>query len=535
MRAGTWIVAGLILLGLGLGVLFVWNAPTAAQAPARRTTVVVPYTEYEWWLFRWEDNFFACQILTDHEGYPTIKEVSKACGAELATAWWDTPACKPEKPCQGYYVYFVASTPKQREMVVELPPPVAWISLEGCDPLPPENLCPIMPTLVITAEEPLPDQQIVSIQGIYDGDEFTCDGSTCALQMRATPVQGITVEFWANSSYGDSSNRFVAQVRVLDSGVSAAPEAAASGGAGFYVDVISAQWRGQALTSCAKIWEAFPPVGEPPNWLKTPDHFEMMASGDPYFYLAGRLISQGLVDASTCPNHGLMPNGYADACGLETARPVVEDWQNQFDQRIIQAGKDTGVPAQIMKNLFAQESQFWPGMYRVPFEFGLGQITDSGADPIFIWNPEFFQQFCPLVLSSEACAGGYLSLTSDQQALLRGALALQARADCADCPAGIDLTNVYFTVSLFANTLQANCAQVARTIFTATGEMAGRVATYEDLWKLTIANYHAGPGCTSFAIHQGWQMSGKLTWDDVATRFTEPCLGVVPYVNEIAR
>jgi hypothetical protein len=97
------------------------------------------------------------------------------------------------------------------------------------------------------------------------------------------------------------------------------------------------------------------------------------------------------------------------------------------------------------------------------------------------------------------------------------------------------LTNTFFTVSLFANTLQANCAQIARTIFTATGQMAGRLATYEDLWRLTIANYHAGPGCVSFAIHQAWQTAQTLSWDVVSTRFTEPCQGVVPYVEQIAR
>ena len=113
------------------------------------------------------------------------------------------------------------------------------------------------------------------------------------------------------------------------------------------------------------------------------------------------MISQGLVDVSSCPDGGLLPNGYADACGLEKARPIVEEWQNQFDQRIIDVGKETGVPAQLMKNLFAQESQFWPGMFRVPYEFGLGQITDQGTDAIFMWNPIFFQQFCPLMLYCE--------------------------------------------------------------------------------------------------------------------------------------
>jgi hypothetical protein len=319
-------------------------------------------------------------------------------------------------------------------------------------------------------------------------------------------------------------------VRVVDTGVSPQP-----GGGGWYVDVVSSQWRGTPLASCARIWEAFPPIGTPPNWLATPDRFELLATEEPYYYLAGRLISQGLVDASECASSGLLPNGYADVCGLEKARPIVEEWQNQFDNRIIEVSKETGVPAQLMKNLFAQESQFWPGMYRVPFEFGLGQITERGTDTILIWNPTFFQQFCPMILSEETCAGGYLDLSQQNQSIIRGALALQARADCKDCPEGIDLTDVNFTVSLFANTLLANCAQISRSVYTATGMMAGRVATYEDLWRFTIANYHAGAGCVSFAIHQAWGFTEQLTWQEASTRFTEPCNGVVPYVEQITR
>jgi hypothetical protein len=317
---------------------------------------------------------------------------------------------------------------------------------------------------------------------------------------------------------------------VIDTGPSPDP-----GGQGWYVDVISSQWDGTPLASCAGIWEAFPPVGEPPSWLATPDHFELLASEEPYYYLAGRLIVQGLVDVSTCQGGGLLPNGYADACGLEKSRPVLAEWQNQFDQRINKVSSETGVPAQLMKNLFAQESQFWPGVFRVPFEFGLGQITERGADAVLIWNTDFYNQFCTLVLSQEACDQGYLGLSSDDQAILRGALALQASADCPDCPTGIDLSNVNFTVSLFANTLVANCAQVARSIYTATNSMAGRVATYEDLWKLTIANYHAGPGCTSYAIHSAWQDLDSLAWENVAPTFTEACKGVVPYVDQITK
>jgi len=532
MRPARRVTCALGMLVILLGILLDGVNVAQAQEPERKTTIIVPYTEYEWWLINWSDNVIRCRVLTSQEGLPSLEDVGAYCGQELVNEWQTTTLCDPEKinKCTGVYLFLAATTPKEKELIIDLPPALVLVTLEGCSPTPPTNLCSTLPTLVLTGDEPLPNQSILSIQGTFDGEPFYCDGSICQIPLRITPVQGSTVDFWANSSYGDSSEHFTAQVRVIDTGVSPEPN-----GGGWYVDVISSQWQGTPLASCARIWEAFPPIGEPPAWLSSPDHLELLASEEPYYYLAGRLISQGLVDVTECPNGGLLPNGYADVCGLEKARPIVSEWQNQFDQRIIDVGKATGVPAQLMKNLFAQESQFWPGMYRVPYEYGLGQITDQGTDAILIWNSAFFQQFCPLILLESACQGGYLSLSADNQAILRGALALQAKADCEDCAVGIELNDTPYTVSLFANTLLANCAQVSRTIYTATNQMAGRVASYEDLWKLTIANYHAGPGCVSYAIHQSWQAADSLSWDAVSTYFTEPCKGVVPYVEQITR
>ena len=120
------------------------------------------------------------------------------------------------------------------------------------------------------------------------------------------------------------------------------------------------------------------------------------------------------------------------------------------------------------------------------------------------------------------------------QAILRGALAVQAKADCIDCPTGIDLTNVDFSVSLFAETMKANCQQVGQLVFTATKQHPGVVSNYEDLWRFTIANYHAGPGCVSYALHTAWERSGVLDWEEVSQHFTETCQGVVQYVEKIA-
>lgn len=516
------------LLMFLVAAIWVPGISAAAQSSARVTTLIVPYTEYEWWLMSWSESQLVCQILIDHEGLPTLNDVSQACGDEIADAWANTPTCKNPFGCKGVYMHLIGSQAQEREVLVELPEPEIWVSLEGCTLQSPENRCSEIPTLVLTGTEPLPNERITAIQGSLDGEPFYCLGDICKIPLHPTPVLGSRLEFWADSSYGDVSQVFTAQIRIIETGVTESPDTE-----GWYVDVISSQWQGTPLASCARIWDAFPPVGGLPEWLMTPDEPVLLASEEPYYYLAGRLIIQGMVDVSNCSSGGLLPNGYADTCGLEQARPLLLEWQNQFDQRIIEVAKLTGIPAQLMKNLFAQESQFWPGVFRVPYEYGLGQLTDNGVDSIFLWQPDFYSQFCPLVLHEEACNRGYLSLDEESRAILRGALALQAKVDCPECEAGIDLSQTNFSVSLFANTLQANCAQVSRTVFTATNSSPGMVATYEDLWRFTIANYHAGPGCTAYAIHQTWLNTGRLTWEDAIDYFTDPCRGVIPYVEKI--
>jgi len=508
----------------------------SAQASDRQTTIVVSYTEYEWWLIRWADNHIVCKIISDHEGLPTGKEVLRSCGEDLYYEWISTPPCKKiakggsdTSTCSGYYFHLASLNNTTREVIIDLPSPIVWIDLKDCDALQDSNLCRTMPYLVLIGEEPLPNETIVAIEGTYAGEPFYCESDICNIPLRPTAPQGVVVEFWGLSSYGDKTDLYKAYVRVVDSGVTTTP-----GAGGWYVDVLSTQWLGGSTAVCAQTWEAFPPAGELPSWLQTPEHPEVLASDGAYFYLAGRLIAQGVVDASACPSGGLLPNGFADTCGLEKSSELIEVWQNQFDESLIDVAGETGVPAQLMKNLFAQESQFWPGMFRVRWEFGLGQLTANGAETILLWNPTFFDQFCPLVLSEDNCAKGYLGVTPENQAILRGALALQVNADCPDCLTGVDLTNVYFSMPLFANILRSNCDQVAQIIFNATGERAGAVSSYEDLWRYTIANYQAGPGCVSFAIHMGWRSAeGWLTWENVASNFTETCKGVVPYVNKI--
>lgn len=525
------VVSLLILLAvLAPGYQAVHAAGNTGGTP-RQVKVVTPYTGYKWWVIRWSDNSILCTLTIDHEGMPTGNEVYDSCGRNVWLEWSSTPSCSPADgnvaSCLGVYLYLVGSAPAEKTTLVEYPPAVVWISLSNCPGAGAGILCDELPILQFTGEEPLPGEQIVAIHGVYNEGTFSCAGSTCLIPASPTPLRGVDVEFWAESSFGDTSPHYTAQVRVLDSGV------ASGGSAGWYVDILSTQWQGQAQPICAQIWDTFAPIGNGPDWLATPPLVELMASEEPYQYLAGRLIAQGVVQAENCPSGGLSPNGYADTCGLEAALSLVHEWQNRFDPQIVKVANEMNLPGQLMKNIFAQESQFWPGVFKDPKEFGLGQLTDYGAETLLIWNTAYYKQFCPTVLDATSCKRGYVFQSEENQALLRGALAQQARVDCPGCSNGIDVDLAGQTIQLFGSTLIANCAQVSRIVFNQTGRSPGAVSDYVSLWKLTAANYHVGPGCTSYAVYQTWRRNRPLTWENVAEYLTPACQGAISYVQQV--
>ncbi len=530
-------VLSLLVVLAALGLRF--HLGLAADQSGRKIEIQVDVLETQWWLTRWEDNQIECQIFVGHDNLPTPNEVFHYCGQDLYDEWWETESCLiPEDApagtapaCEGLYLFRAGQAPGEKTVVVELPTPSAWVSLAGCVLSPPENRCSQVPALVITAEEPLPNEQIIAVHVVLDpdgaADETVCLESTCVVPLPVTTFEGVAVEFWAESSYGDESERFTALVRVLDGGVPRIP-----GESGWFVDVLSSQWQGAEIASCAQVWEAFPPPGGPPAWLSTPLTLNSLATDAPYVYLAGQLIAQGLVDTSECPQEGLLTNSTANPCGLESSRELVNEWQDRFDAAILQVAQDTNVPAQMMKNLFAVESQFWPGML-IPEEFGFGQMTDQGADTALLWNPTFFDEYCPLVLDASACQGGYLGLGDDEQALLRGSLAVRTDSSCEDCSLGIDLSQAEFSIGVFAETLLGNCEQAGRIVRNATGRAPGQVSTYEDLWRFSLVNYNAGPGCLSSAVKSTWSSARVLDWISLAPRLDLVCPGAGTYVKQV--
>ncbi|NLA79985.1 MAG: hypothetical protein GX853_04455 [Chloroflexi bacterium] len=534
-----------ILLVLFILLAFLQESPAISfglpsEGPNRSVSITTDYTIYEWWLLDWKTSNLICQIYTESEALPDYSEVLHYCGSAIQKRWINTKPCVYEgdmsspQDCPGLYMHLVHTTPSKREVEIKLPTPEVWVSISGCEKTAQKNHCSQVPYLRLQATEPLPNEQIIQIVGRINGVGFTCPGALCDLPLSPSGMNGSLVEFWAESSYGDASPIYTAQVRVIPWGDFANPDEVSTDKPTYYVDVLSSQWLGEGASTCSTIWQAFLPVDGPPSWLRTPQIAEEMTSINDYFLLAGLLIKQGLVDASTCPGGGLEENGAANPCGMDLARPFVKEWQNQFDSEIIRVANQTGVPAQMMKNIFSRESQFWPGIYNRVYEAGLGHLSEQGADTVLLWNPSFFSQFCPLILSEETCQRGFGNLDPDKQALLRGALVQQVNAQCPDCPVGIDLTQANFSISVFARSLLANCEQVGQIVFNSTGRQAGQVASYEDLWKFTLVNYHAGPGCLGNALQRTIGYNQRLSWENVYPNLEEGCKTGFDYVQDVS-
>lgn len=515
--------------------------PTPQEKTAVRiANIMAPYNSYQWWLIRYSNNQIVCAFSVEHEGLPIADDIYTFCDEKVHDEWITTAPCDLSQvssyaACPGFYLQPVGSQSGERELKIELPAPSVWVSVTNCNPAPPDTRCTTLPTLLLRAEEPLPNETIISVQGNIGGEPFVCMGAECAIPLKPTGLDGIMVEFWADSSFGDATEHYKARVRLVPWGDFMNPEHASDDRSLWYVDVLSSQWRDGELATCSATWDVFPPIGGPPDWLTSPETIEDLESDVSYYYLAGSLITYGVVDASACLDGGLQAPNIASPCGVEAARPMLVEWQNRFDGQIMQVSQESGVPARLLKNVFARESQIWPGIYTTYKEAGLGQLTSNGADTVLLWNDSFFRQFCPLVLNKQYCEGGFLDLGAPEQEMLRGALVRKVNASCPGCPAGIDLTEADYSVQVFAEGMLANCEQVAQTIYNITGLSPGQVSSYEDLWRYTLINYNAGSGCLYNSIVQAWVSSQPINWFTVSSNLEPACQGAVGYVEDISR
>ncbi len=88
---------------------------------------------------------------------------------------------------------------------------------------------------------------------------------------------------------------------------------------------------------------------------------------------------------------------------------------------------------------------------------------------------------------------------------------------------------------ILGETLMAYCSQTGRMVANVTREAPGRSSTYEDMWRLTLAGYAAGPGCVADAMKAAWRKGELMSWSSVSDEFSEACSGAEDYVNGIAK
>lgn len=523
LRRTTLIIALILALGLG----FSWRLYTVRSASPldRDVTQTVQQTVYIWWLVPWGGNEPVCEITSLSSTLPSHDEIYVYCGKARYEEWATAPPCfdPTGASCSGYYLQYVRSERREVEVTITYPLPQFTLRLEGCEAAPDTNVCPEHATLQIQAQEPIPGEQILLIRGTLGRQGFICEGDTCTLDF--TPTTGtLDMTYWAESSFGDRSPQYVARLQVspIEPGV-------------WRVDVLGEHWVDVGQAACAQTWESFPPPEGLPDWLTSPTSANSLATDEPFTLLAGYLIRHGLASAASCADGGLLPNGAASPCGLEATREAVTAWQNRFDADILSAAYTYHVPARVLKRIFAQESQFWPGALGVEEEYGLGQLTDFGADMLLLWSPTYYNQLCPTVLGEATCRKPYSMLSETQQAMLRGAVLAALNLNCPTCEQGLDLRRVPQAIHTTAAMLSASCAQTGQVIRETLKVSPGRIASYPDLWRMTLANYNAGPGCLADALQKTHTEVSTITWENVKANLPPSCQSALTYVDNVAR
>jgi hypothetical protein len=260
------------------------------------------------------------------------------------------------------------------------------------------------------------------------------------------------------------------------------------------------------------------------HWVYVPDSADQLYTEENYFFLAGRLITNKIVDASNCPSGGLALNDYANACGMAAAKPAVIFIQNMLNESILQVWKDSAVPPVLLKQLIRIESQFWPAQHNVT-HFGFGHVTEMGMLNALDWNPALYAKFCP-ASSVGTCA-------------IKESIAYQILtslvSSCVSCKYGIDPDSANRSVDILAQVLLGYCYQTEQIIYNATGWNPVLLVNYPTIWKLALMNYNAGPGCVYEAVANAFNTTkGPIRWPDIVVHTSgAQCLRGLYYAESI--
>lgn len=259
------------------------------------------------------------------------------------------------------------------------------------------------------------------------------------------------------------------------------------------------------------------------HWVYVPESPDELYTEEQFFFLAGELISNGVVDASACPSGGLMANGYANACGMSEAMPTVIAVQNLFNEPILQAYEEVGVPPVLLKNLIRFESQFWPAQGDL-VHYGFGHLTNIGIRNAMQWNPDLYAQLCP------AGAGDCVTNISAAETILTSLVDI-----CPTCEYGIDQSQANESLDILAKALLGYCFQTERLVFNATSWHSSLAVDYATIWKLTLMNYNVGSVCVYNALEKTFERTdGPMDWSDISASVSDGfCERGVFYANQV--
>ncbi|HSJ85678.1 MAG TPA: hypothetical protein VK909_00600 [Anaerolineales bacterium] len=386
------------------------------------------------------------------------------------------------------------------------------------------------PYVILKAFSSVPRDETITIRGIINSSEFVCPSSSCVLYLQTSS----RFDFRAYSDRGEVSQEVIASVSVTQTQT------------GYLVSVDSVNQFTTFRNACANIWGVSDQEGVTwDDFVQSPAELNTKKT---LHTLATQLLLNGIVDASSCPSGGLsLGLNWPTACGLEKAESKMLEWQNQYDEYIWLASRDTGFPPKILKTFIEIESQFWPGNSRFFLdEYGLGQINQLGVDVLLRQDPTLYNQVCPGVLAD--CSHPYVSLAPAEQAMIRGAVVKMFDATCADCENGLDLNKAKQSISLLAQVMVANCQQVDNilgAVVVTDEDVAAATATavaatiaaggqdpenrYEDLWRFTLLTYHSGSSCFQRAVVAAEKDNHVVNWDNVSQKLK--CKGGEDYVN----
>lgn len=511
-RAGKpWLklVWWLAIAAIALPGAFAYPVRAGDNQRVVKTTRVM--LAHHWVLQRWSTGIAVCDFHIKGEGLPTLQDVQASCTDAVYESWSKTPACTAaiegnSGACEGLFLRDLGSEEAPVTEILEIPLPSVRIEHTNC---PPWTWCDERPNLAFIGFEPMEGQSIKAIHVRLGDQERLCAASICELRMPVTEDKGAQMEYWAESSFGDESPHLILALR--NRVPQGKPEK-------YRLEILGSAWVNEAPPGAVR-WGILPSVTNTmAPLLDQPASAAELATQRTYLFLAGGLIKSGMVDAKDCLEGGLYNNGTANTCGEERARSLMVQWQNRYDPQILAAAQIYEVPARLLKALIARETQFWPDS-GTPYELGLGRITENGADLLLNWNVGYFLNLCASFYRMNECASGFSNLSAEQQTLLRGK--------------ALTSVGTIEEINLIAATLRASSSQVTQMIRNVTQQDISRVATLEDMWALTIGNYHAGSGCVASGLNAIAPFQVTIAWQDVASHLPPGCLAGRTYVDEV--